>query len=69
MELAPDRYRYVLERPILEPPGARVGLAVPDFTRSQPNRTCSSSNRDSPRLLGQLQQKRQAPHTTRGRPR
>lgn len=23
MELAPDRYRYVLERPILEPPGAR----------------------------------------------
>jgi CubicO group peptidase (beta-lactamase class C family) len=23
MELAPDRYRYVLERPIVEPPGAR----------------------------------------------
>jgi CubicO group peptidase (beta-lactamase class C family) len=23
MELAPDRYRYILERPILEPPGAR----------------------------------------------
>ncbi|MDM4719601.1 serine hydrolase [Micromonospora sp. WMMA1363] len=23
MELAPDRYRYVLQRPILEPPGAR----------------------------------------------
>src|SRR4051794_3546425 len=23
MELAPDRYRYILERPILEPPGAQ----------------------------------------------
>jgi CubicO group peptidase (beta-lactamase class C family) len=23
MELAPDRYRYILQRPILEPPGAR----------------------------------------------
>jgi CubicO group peptidase (beta-lactamase class C family) len=23
MELAPDRYRYILERPVLEPPGAR----------------------------------------------
>jgi CubicO group peptidase (beta-lactamase class C family) len=23
MELAPDRYRYVLERPVVEPPGAR----------------------------------------------
>ncbi|MEV0726222.1 serine hydrolase [Micromonospora purpureochromogenes] len=23
MELAPDRYRYILERPIIEPPGAR----------------------------------------------
>jgi CubicO group peptidase (beta-lactamase class C family) len=23
MELAPDRYRYILERPILEPPGTR----------------------------------------------
>jgi len=23
MEMAPDRYRYILERPILEPPGAR----------------------------------------------
>jgi CubicO group peptidase (beta-lactamase class C family) len=25
MELAPDRYRYILERPILEPPGGRWG--------------------------------------------
>ncbi|TCB98428.1 class C beta-lactamase-related serine hydrolase [Micromonospora zingiberis] len=25
MELAPDRYRYVLEQPILEPPGTRWG--------------------------------------------
>jgi hypothetical protein len=25
-----------------------VGLAAPDFTRSEVNRTCSSSNRDSP---------------------